>query len=297
MLNIGLYPLEDWVFYTSFLQIGEFERLQGNKLHNYSPVNHYFYDRVYAASLFTFTPKTYVRPDMICGGTGFDLETKLPEEIQKCGYNYDIYPNCKKSFMRWSYGCPNKCGFCVVHKKEGDIYPVEPKNRNPNGELISVLDNHPFANPEWKRMIKDLVNFNQPVDFSSGIRVQDFNEEQGRALQQLKLRYLHFAWDLPNENVIPQIKELAKYIPKYKQRCYTLIGKPWSTPEEDQMRVDALDEVGVLPFVMPFDKHDPYQKAFTRYINWLKVARIKNKITFKGYCEKFKLNFNSPVSH
>jgi hypothetical protein len=297
MLNIGLYALEDWVYFTSLLQIGQYHKQLGDILHKYSPINHYFYDKVYAASLFTFTPKTYVRPDMICGGTGFDLETKLPSEIQECGYNYDIYPTCKKSFMRWSYGCPNSCGFCVVHKKEGNIYPVEPKNRNPNGELISVLDNHPFANPEWKLMIKDLVSFNQPVDFSSGIRVQDFNEEQGRALQQLKLRYLHFAWDLPNENVIPQIKELAKYIPKYKQRCYTLIGNPWSTPEEDQMRVDALDEVGVLPFVMPFDKHDPYQKAFTRYINYLKVARIKKKITFKDYCVKFKLNFDSPVSH
>jgi hypothetical protein len=228
---------------------------------------------------------------MICGGTGFDLETKLPSEIQECGYNYDIYPNCKKSFMRWSYGCPNSCAFCVVHKKEGNIYPVEPKNRNPNGELISVLDNHPFANPEWKRMIKDLVSYNQQVDFSSGIRVQDFNDEQGRALQQLKLRYLHIAWDLPNEVVIPQIRELIKFVPKYKVRCYVLIGEPWSTPEEDQMRVDRLDEVEVLPFIMPFDKHNPYQKAFTRYINWLKVARIKRKISFKDYCEKFKLSF------
>jgi hypothetical protein len=276
------------------MQIAEFHKK--DNLHWYSPINHYFYDKVYAASLFTFTPKTYVRPDMICGGTGFDLETKLSPEIQECNYNYNIYPNCKKSFMRWSYGCPNSCGFCVVHKKEGNIYSVKPKNRNPNGELISVLDNHPFANLEWKQMIKDLVSYNQPVDFSSGIRVQDFNEEQGRALQQLKLRYLHFAWDIPKEVVIPQIKELIKYIPKYKLRCYTLIGKPWSNPEEDQMRVDALDEVGVLPFVMPFDKHDPYQKAFTRYINYLKVARIKHKITFKDYCLKFKLSFTSLAS-
>jgi hypothetical protein len=71
-----------------------------------------------------------------------------------------------------------------------------------------------------------------------------------------------------------------------------LIGKPWSTPEEDQMRVDSLDEVGVLPFVMPFDKSDTYQKAFTRYINWLKTARVKRKITFKDYCQKLNLNLS-----
>ena len=291
MNNIALYPLESWVQYTSFLQIAQYHKEQEDKLHWYSPINHYFYDKVYAASLFTFTPKTYVRKDMICGGTGFDLTTKLPYEIEKCGYDYSIYPQCSKSFMRWSYGCPNRCGFCCVHKKEGNIRPVEPKNLNPNGVLISVLDNHPFANPEWKGMIKDLVSFNQPVDFSSGIRVQDFNEEQGKALQQLKLRYLHIAWDNPNENIIPQAKELLKFIPKYKVRCYTLIGEPWSTPEEDQMRVDRLDEIDVLPFVMPFDKHDPYQKAFTRYINYLKVARITHKISFKDYCERFKLTF------
>jgi len=290
-MEIALYPLEKQVCYTSFLQIAQYHKEQGDKLHWYAPVQHYFYDKVYAASLFTFTPKTYVRKDMICGGTGFDLTTKLPSEIEGCNYNYDIYPECKKSFLRWSYGCPNSCAFCVVHRKEGNIKSVEPKNRNPNGELISVLDNHPFANPEWKDMVKDLVSYNQPVDFSSGIRVQDFNEEQGRALQQLKLRYLHIAWDIPNEVVIPQIKELIKFIPKYKVRCYMLIGEPWSTPEEDQMRVDRLDEVNVLPFVMPFDKNDPYQKAFTRYINWLKEARKKGKITFKAYCEKYHLAF------
>ena len=31
-------------------------------------------------------------------------KTELPSEIQQCGYNYDIYPNYKKSLMRWSYG-------------------------------------------------------------------------------------------------------------------------------------------------------------------------------------------------
>ena len=292
-MNVALYPLEPQVQYTSFLQIAQYHKEQGDKLHWYAPVQHYFFDKVYAASLFTFTPKTYVRDDMIKGGTGFDLTTKLPSEIESCGYNYDIYPQCKKSFMRWSYGCPNKCAFCVVHRKEGNIRSVEPKNLNPNGELISVLDNHPFANPDWKQMIKDLVSFNLPVDFSSGVRVQDFNEDQGKALLQLKLRYLHIAWDIPNENIIPQAQELLKFIPKYKVSCYVLIGKPWSNPEEDQMRIDRLDEIGIQPFVMPFDKSDPYQKAFTRYINWLKSARKKHKITFKGYCEKFKLPFAS----
>ena len=40
MLNIGLYPLEEWVQYTSLLQIAQYHKEQKDTLHWYSPVNH-----------------------------------------------------------------------------------------------------------------------------------------------------------------------------------------------------------------------------------------------------------------
>ena len=114
---------------------------------------HDFYDKVYAFSLFDFTPKSYVRKDMICGGTGFDIKSKLPAEIEACDLDYSIFPDCDYSIIWFSRGCFRNCPFCVVREKEGYIHPVKPKNLNPNGKFIKVMDNNFFANPEWRSAV------------------------------------------------------------------------------------------------------------------------------------------------
>ena len=40
-----------------------------------------------------------------------------------------------------------------------------------------------------------------------------------------------------------------------------------STPEEDMHRVMILRDYGCDPYVMPYDKTDPYQLRFTRWVN------------------------------
>ena len=102
-------------------------RERGNEIEMYSPLYHNSYDKVYAFSLFDFTPKDYVRKDMIVGGTGFDIKSRLPKEIEDCDYDWSLYPNCDYSIVWFSRGCIRNCPFCVVRQKEGYIHPVEPK--------------------------------------------------------------------------------------------------------------------------------------------------------------------------
>ena len=47
---------------------------------------------------------------------------------------------------------------------------------------------------------------------------------------------------------------------------YVLIGFD-STPKEDIYRVDKLREMRLDPFVMPFNRRDPYQRDFARWVN------------------------------
>jgi hypothetical protein len=46
MLNVALYPLERWIQFTSFLQIAQYHKQQGDNLLWYAPVNHYAYDKM-----------------------------------------------------------------------------------------------------------------------------------------------------------------------------------------------------------------------------------------------------------
>ena len=198
-MRIGLYNLEPNINNSAMMQVSQYHKMRGDEVEIYSPLYHDSYDKVYAFSLFDFTDKSYVRDDMFKGGTGFDITSRLPPEIEACNLDYSIFPNCDYSIIWFSRGCIRNCPFCVVRRKEGYIRPVEPKNLNPNGKFIKVMDNNFFANPNWRDAVQQLVEWDQPIDMQ-GFDIRLFDEEQGEALQSLKHRKaFKFAWDNPRE--------------------------------------------------------------------------------------------------
>lgn len=266
-MKIGLYNLEPKVNNTAMMQVSQYHKQQGDDVELYNHFLHDTYDKIYAFSIFDFTDKGYVTRDMIKGGTGFDIKSKLPVKIENSDLDYTLFPDCKTSYIWFSRGCIRNCPFCVVKEKEGDIHAVKPKNLNPQGEWISVMDNNFFANPEWKQSIYQLKEWGEPVEFQQGIDLRIFGSEQGEALQELKLyKQLRFAWDNPNDDLTEKINELTQYIKPYKLMCYVLIGFN-STSREDQERVETLRSMKIDPFVMPYDKSDTYQRSYARYVN------------------------------
>ena len=270
-MNIGLYNLEPNIVNSAMMQVSQYYKENGANVYEWHPL--FNYDKVYAFSIFDFTDKSFVTDDMVVGGTGFDISSRLPSEIEKCDYDWSLYPDCDFSIIWFSRGCFRNCPFCVVREKEGYIHPVKSKNLNPNGEYIKVMDNNFFANPDWKSSIRQLRRWNQPVDLQ-GFDIRIFDEEQAEALSTLKFhKSFKFAWDNPRDNIDDKIDLLLDYIKAYKLQCYVLIGY-WSTPEEDLMRVMHLwDKYKIHAFAMPYNKYDKYQSAFARWCN--------NKYVFK----------------
>ncbi|OJV17952.1 MAG: hypothetical protein BGO30_08390 [Bacteroidetes bacterium 41-46] len=228
------------------------------------------YDICYVSKLFNFSedPNSSLisYKHLYKGGTGYDIKSKLPIRIENCQPDYSIYPLYKFSLQFFSRGCIRSCPFCVVREKEGYITPAKPMNLNPQGKYIEVLDNNFFANPEWKSAISYLLEANQPVNFH-GVDVRIMDEEQAYHLNLLKHRkQIHIAWDFPEMDLLPKLNEVIKYIKPYKLMCYVLIGFN-SSPEQDLYRVTKLNELGISPFVMPFNKSDKYQKRFARWVN------------------------------
>lgn len=276
MAKIGLYNLEPNINNSAMMQVSQYHKDQGDKVYMYSPLYHDWYDKIYAFSLFDFTPKDYVRKDMICGGTGFDISSRLPPEIEASDLDYSIFPECDYSIIWFSRGCIRNCPFCVVRQKEGYIQSVEPKNLNPNGKFIKVMDNNFFANPEWRKSIDTLLEWNQKIDMQ-GFDIRIFDEEQGEALSLLKHeKTFKFAWDNPKDNLDEKIELLLNYLKPSKLMCYVLIGF-WSTPEEDLMRVMHLwDDYKINPYVMPYNPLNKYQKDFKRWCNRKVLFRTRS---------------------
>lgn len=260
----------------ALMKLARHHREQGHDVGFHVPVFDCDSDVLYCSKLFRFTPdyEYSAARSIVKGGTGYDVKGKLPEDIDSIlDLDYSFYPDCDYSMQFFSRGCIRKCPFCVVREKEGYIHPVTPMNLNPRGKRIHVLDNNFFANPEWREAGKILMSYGQPVDFSSGIDIRLFDEEQACFLNGLKLfKQIHIAWDNPRQRIDEKIRNAIKFIKPYKLMCYVLIGY-WSTPEEDLYRVERLREMGVDPFVMPFNRADSYQKAFARWANFKAIYK------------------------
>lgn len=241
------------------------------------------YDKVYISKIFNFSKdlnsSLIESSEWIKGGTGYDIKSKLPHEIDICQPDYSIYPMYNFSLQFFSRGCIRNCPFCVVREKEGYIKSVEPMNLNPHGKHIEILDNNFFANPEWREAISYLLKVNQPVNLH-GVDIRIMNEEQAFHLNQLKhMKQIHIAWDIPNMDLVPKLKEITNYIKPYKLMCYVLIGFN-STPEQDLYRVEKLRELKIDPFVMPYNKSDSYQRKFARWVNHKAIFKT---VKFSGY--------------
>lgn len=268
-MRVGIIDIEPGVVNTAYMQIARAHRGAGDTVEWALPLEYDKYDRLYCSSLFTFTPKNTIPAGTLCGGTGFDIGSKLPGWIDRAGYDYSIYPECDYSIVRFSRGCPRKCGFCVVPEKEGPIAAVEVKNLNPAGEYIVVQDNNFFASPLWPKAIECLKEIGQLVD-TAGVDIRLMTVKKFQALASVKLvknQAVRIAWDDPKQNIVPSLRTMLKFIPANKIMCYVLIG--WdSTAAGDLSRIRTLwDSYRVRPYVMSYNESSPYQRAFERWTN------------------------------
>lgn len=300
-MRIGLVDVDGHGGFPNYAlcKISAYHKSQGDSVEFANPLFGE-YDKVYMSKVFTFTPdNTDVwNCEVVKGGTGYDVKSRLPKEIEDFNQlDYSIYGSCNYSIQFFSRGCIRKCPFCLVNEKEGYIRAVDPANLNPNGKWIEVLDNNFFANPEWKVAIDYLLEKNQKVNLH-GVDVRIMNEEQAYWLNKLKLQSnVHIAWDLPQIDLKEKLNEITKYIKPYKLTCYVLIGFN-STMEQDLYRVNTLKELGITPFVQPYRdfknerKPTQYEQDFARWSNkqWLfKTCDFFDYSPRKGFkCSEYK---------
>lgn len=266
------------------------------------------YDIVAASKIFTFSPdfdySGINTHKMIKGGTGYEIDSRLPKEIEEStAMDYSLYPQYQFSIQFFSRGCIRHCPFCLVREKEGYITPVTPVNLNPLGKHIEVLDNNFFANPAWHDAIEYLLSAKQKVNLH-GVDVRIMDEEQAYWLNRLPLyKSIHIAWDFPQLDLTEKLREVIRYIKPYKLMCYVLVGFN-STIEEDMYRIERLRELKIKPFVMPYrdfgNNHAPtqYEKDLAQYVNKPMIFKSCTFAEFsprKGFKCEYYLNNKTKV--
>ena len=120
-MKIGLVDVDGHRFPNlALMKISAWHKNYGDTVEWAGSLEHY--DVVYMAKVFTFTPddiQSYQADEIVKGGTGYDLISKLPNEIESCYPDYNLYGIEDTAYGYLSRGCPRKCQFCIVAEKEG----------------------------------------------------------------------------------------------------------------------------------------------------------------------------------
>jgi radical SAM superfamily enzyme YgiQ (UPF0313 family) len=134
------------------------------------------YDRVYMSKIFTFTPDYPYSFDceVVKGGTGYDLHSRLPEEIDRMSPDYSIYTSIdsRTAYGFLTRGCPNKCKWCVVPIKEGNVLPYQDVDEiavDGRTNLI-LMDNNILAAGEYGiQQLEKIIERGYRVDFNQAL--------------------------------------------------------------------------------------------------------------------------------
>jgi hypothetical protein len=259
------------------------------------------YSKVYASKIFKFSVMPDLPDGTIIGGTGVDFENTLPPYIESQPLSYTLYPDIDFHVGMTMKGCRYRCSFCCVPTKEGkarfETY-IDSLLINPNGgDRLMLLDNDFFGVTEWKANLIRIIELKLRVCFVQGLNIRIITKEQADLLSQCRYynskfnqRYLTFAWDrvIDRKLIMKGIETcVSAGIPANRMQFFTLIGYD-TTPAQDLERVMFLKDVGCMPYAMPFNKSDPYQKAFARWVN--------HRATFKS-CSWEDYKYRKEVSN
>lgn len=280
----------------ALMRISAYHKAQGDSVEWFTPLCDY--DRVYASKIFTFTPDDpYLPDDAIRGGTGYDTKSRLPPEVEEFAPDYTIYPEHNSAYGFLTRGCPNRCPWCVVPQKEGDIHvaaDIEDVCHTNTGfrRKVVLMDNNFLAAPiEFcAEQVEKMCRLKLRVDFNQATDARLYNDQTASLMAKMPwMSMVRLACD--TDAMLPHcaraISLLRKYGCKKDILVYVLAKNDGIDSALDRIRRLTEMDPRVVPFVMPYrsltDNTIIPSANLRRLARWCNRAWIRKSCDFSDY--------------
>lgn len=252
-------------------------------------------EKLYAAVVFRKNKRIglkLARMGASVGGTGWWLYKKLPSEIEKIKPDYDLY-GIDYGMGYLSRGCIRTCGPCVVWRKEGKIHHVAwPEELvNPRSKKITIMDGCLNGSPHWKEKVRWIIDNGYEVDITQGMDIRIIDDEAAKLIVSMRHSgRIHFAFDHVDYEfeVRNGIEKMLKTGIHPDRLTFFVLTNYNSTFDQDMKRIKILEEYGVNPFVMVYDRDNAPQKIkdLQRWCD--SIPPIRKVCSFEDYNPKEK---------
>lgn len=276
-------------------KIARFHRLQGDSVEWVIGFKHY--DRIYMSKVFNFSPDdtTYYDADEIVkGGTGYDIKSQLPHEIDSLQPDYSIYPNIPKdtAYGFLTRGCPNKCQWCVVPRKEGKIRPymdcdeiaIEGRRK------LVLMDNNILAAGDYAvQQMEKIIERGYHIDFNQALDARLVDDRFARLLAKIKWidRRIRFGCDTQGQidDCMRAIEHINSYGYRGEYFLYTMLNDNFQECYERLMywweinhRAREEHKPNIYPYAQPYRDPDNPKRPIPQWqrdmANWVNKRQI-----------------------
>lgn len=185
----------------------------------------------------------------------------------------------KHGYTFTSRGCPERCWFCGVWKRDPHIRLLEIKDG------WNVLDDNLLACPEphFRAVIEMLGRQGRRVEFTGGLQAARLTDWHVELMASLKPRPVcFFAYDDPEKT--SDRFETMKYAAdkmlaagfsaaSHRLRTFVLIGYPRDTMEKANERLRQMVSIGLTPYAMLWQPETPSAEKHRPSPEWKKFQR------------------------
>jgi len=196
----------------------------------------------------------------------------------------DFHPGMyvKRGYVITSRGCPNRCWFCSVWKRDGNVREL------PITEGWNVLDDNLLAcsREHIERVFMMLKTQKNRVEFTGGLEAARLEHWSASALFDLKPAQMFFAYDTPDDWEPLQASADLLWEAGFRKdarsqaRAYVLIGYPKDTLEMADERLRQTWALGYLPMAMLYrDREGKYDQRWRRFQRlWARPALMRSRM-------------------